>query len=272
MVVLVLFEADISKWWAERNLRSQGYDTLEEDEDADPKLSDETLGELFAEIDVDSSGQISSAEMQVAITRFYGKEMDPKVVQEMMSTADVDDDGEVSLREFKMIMRAGPKKLSAITSVMTDPDAMRLMLKAAREGVEEVDLIVRLRGEGIEPKVKAELKAKRAQLDTQISTVNNFLSAMETVKEEQLDLEAAAAAAEEAEAAKKREGNCGEMTKMGVAILKNTISGVLTIYLCKNAAAAATCLPPLLLHACFSAACFHLRHTLVSLLSRSTVS
>ena len=230
---LILFEADISKWWAERNLRAQGYDTLDEDEEQDQKLSDEALGELFSEIDVDSSGEISNEEMKGAITRFYGKDVDPKVVQEMMSAADVDNDGEVSMREFKMIMRAGPKRLGAVASVMTDPDAMRLVLKTAREGVEEVDLILRLRGEGIEPKVKAELKAKRTKLDNQISTVNNFLSAMETVKEEQMDLEAAAAAAEEAEAAKKREGNCGEMTKMGVAILKNTISGVLTIYLCE---------------------------------------
>ena len=131
-VILILFEADISKWWAERNLRAQGYDELEEEE-GDPKLSDEALKELFEEIDVDSSGQISGEEMEGAIRKFYGKDMEQKMVQEMMSAADADNDGECSLREFKMIMRAGPKKLSALTSAMTDPDTMRQMLKAARE-------------------------------------------------------------------------------------------------------------------------------------------
>lgn len=232
-VILILFDADIKKWWAERNLRAQGFEELNEEKegDEDPRLSDEALADLFDEIDVDHSGQIADEEMEGAITKFFGK-VERKVVEEMMSAADTDRDGEVSLREFKMIMRAGPKKLGAAASAMTDPDRMRSMLQTAREGIEEVDLMVRLRGEGIDPRVKSELKERRAKLDAQINTVNEFLSAMEVVKEEEaLDLEAAAAAAEEAEAQKKREGQCGEMVKMGVTILKNTISGVLTIYL-----------------------------------------
>ena len=30
LVTLILFEADLRKWWAERNLRAQGYDALDE--------------------------------------------------------------------------------------------------------------------------------------------------------------------------------------------------------------------------------------------------
>ena len=131
-------------------------------------------------------------------------------------------------------MRAGPEKLGGLNKVvqaMTDPDEMQLMLRNAREELEEVDLMFRLRGESIEPQMKKELSTRRTKLEDQISTLSGFLSAMETEKAEEVDLEAAAKAAEEAEAAKKREGGCAETTKTAVTILKNTISGVLTIYL-----------------------------------------
>lgn len=38
-VLLILYEADLSKWWSERNLRAQGYDDLA-DEPADGPTSD----------------------------------------------------------------------------------------------------------------------------------------------------------------------------------------------------------------------------------------
>ena len=114
---------------------------------------------------------------------------------------------------------------------MTDPDAMALLLRDAREELEEVHLMVRLRGQNADPEVKKELKSKATQLEVKINTLSGFLSALEDEEKEAVDLEAAAAAAEEAEAKKKREGNCGEYTKLAVKVLKNTISGVLTIYL-----------------------------------------
>lgn len=91
--------------------------------------------------------------------------------------------------------------------------------------------MVRLRGEGVEPEMKKELMGNKKRLDAQIETLAGFLSAMETEKAEEVDMEALAAAEAEAEAAKAREGGCAEMTKTAVTILKNTISGVLTIYL-----------------------------------------
>lgn len=58
---LILFEADLTKWWAERNLRAQGYDELGEPVDDD--LSDEKLENLFREFDDDDSGEISRDEV-----------------------------------------------------------------------------------------------------------------------------------------------------------------------------------------------------------------
>ena len=149
-----------------------------------------------------------------------------------MSAADTDGDGDVSLDEFKVIMRAGPRKLpNKVQEMMQDPDAMQVMLRNAREELEEVDLIIRLQGKNIESATKRELTAKRGVLEMRISTLNGFLAALSEPEDEAVDLEAAAREAEEAEAKKKREGGCGETTKMVVTVMKNTISGVLTIYL-----------------------------------------
>ena len=172
--------------------------------------------------------------MHDAIFQVFGK-VEPHVVEEMMAVADTDRNGEISLDEFKSIMRAGPralgKTLHTVVRGMTDPDQMQVMLRNAREGIEEVDVWLRLRGEAIDTATKAELQARRAPLEEQVTTLTGMLSAIESEKAEEVDLEAAAAAAAAAEAAKATEGNCGEYTKMAVTILKNTISGVLTIYL-----------------------------------------
>ena len=108
---------------------------------------------------------------------------------------------------------------------MTEPDEMKLMLRNAREDIEEVDLVMRLRG------ASKELSAKRKKLEDKISTLSGFLSVLDTEKAEEVDLEALAREAEEAELKRQRSGGCGEITKMAVTILKNTISGLLTIYL-----------------------------------------
>ena len=94
-----------------------------------------------------------------------------------------------------------------------------------REELEEIELGLRLRGDSIEPGAKLEIKTRKTQLEEQCATLTGLLSAVETEKPEEVDLEAAAAAEAEAEAAKAREGGCSEMTKTAVTILKNTISG-----------------------------------------------
>jgi hypothetical protein len=75
--------------------------------------SDEGLEKLFKEIDDDSSGKISEEEMKIAITKLYGKELDDKLIKDMMTAADTDKDGQVDIDEFKTIMRAGPEKKDA---------------------------------------------------------------------------------------------------------------------------------------------------------------
>ena len=231
-VTYFLFEADISKWWRERHLRNQGYDALEE-EDEDT-LSDESLEAIFAEIDTNGGGDIERDEMSIAIEKLFGK-LEPELVDQMMKAGDTDNDGDVDLDEFKMVMRKGAEMgiaaVTKVTKAMTDVDEMQVSLRNAREALEELDLIMRLRGEGAEPEIKKELNAKHKKLEDQISTLQGFLAAVETEQAEEVDLEAAAAAEAEAEAQKARAGSCGEMTKTAVGILKNTISGVLTIYL-----------------------------------------
>jgi len=70
--------------------------------------SDAGLEKLFKEIDHDGSGQISEKEMQEAIFKMYGQDLDAGLLSKMMKAADTDNNGEISIDEFKVIMRAGP--------------------------------------------------------------------------------------------------------------------------------------------------------------------
>jgi hypothetical protein len=141
-VIFILFQADLAKWWAERNFRAAGYNELGEGDDGP---SDESLEKLFKELDANGSGDVSRDEVEGAIFKLFGK-VEQKVVEEMMAAADTDGDGEISVDEFKKVMRAGPKGLGALSDVMTDPDAMKVMQRNAKEDLEEV----RCRGKGSE--------------------------------------------------------------------------------------------------------------------------
>jgi len=77
---------------------------------ADVDKSDAGLETAFKSVDSDNSGKISEDEMKTAITKMYGKALDEKVFKEMMAAADTNNDGEIDLDEFKVIMRAGPDK------------------------------------------------------------------------------------------------------------------------------------------------------------------
>ena len=70
--------------------------------------SDAGLEKAFKQVDTDASGQISAAEMSAHIASVYGSGLDESITAEMLKAADTDGDGEVSLDEFKTIMRAGP--------------------------------------------------------------------------------------------------------------------------------------------------------------------
>ena len=114
-VVYILFMADIDKWWRERGIRAQGYDE-QKDADGDGKvdaadderLADEKLEKLFKDIDVDGSGEILRDEMEPVIKRMFGDDIDASVIDEIMKAGDTDNDGDIDLEEFKVIMKAVP--------------------------------------------------------------------------------------------------------------------------------------------------------------------
>jgi hypothetical protein len=72
--------------------------------------SDTGLEAAFAKVDLDRSGKMDAAEVKAYILAVYENRLNDKVISEMMATADTNNDGEVDLDEFKIIMRAGPKK------------------------------------------------------------------------------------------------------------------------------------------------------------------
>ena len=75
--------------------------------------SDEALAAQFDAVDVDKSGQIDRKELTKAITKVYGKGLDPQVITDMLKAGDTDGDGEVDLEEFMAIMRSGPDVMSS---------------------------------------------------------------------------------------------------------------------------------------------------------------
>lgn len=70
------------------------------------EYTDEELSAAFEAIDTDGSGDIDMSELQTAI-RAINPEMDDATVKKMLTFGDEDGDCEVSLDEFKKIMRGG---------------------------------------------------------------------------------------------------------------------------------------------------------------------
>jgi hypothetical protein len=68
--------------------------------------SDSGLEAAFALVGTNRSGKIDAAEMKAYFQSEYGKELDDQTINEMMTAADIDEDGEMSLAEFKTIIRA----------------------------------------------------------------------------------------------------------------------------------------------------------------------
>ena len=70
--------------------------------------SDAGLEAAFTKVDTDKSGKINAEEMKAYIQSVYEKAVDDKTIGEMMAAADTNQDSEIDLAEFKVIMRAGP--------------------------------------------------------------------------------------------------------------------------------------------------------------------
>ena len=73
--------------------------------------SDAGLEAAFVKVDTDKSGKINAEEMKAYILSVYEKAVDDKTIGEMMRAADTNQDGEIDLAEFKIIMGAGPNKM-----------------------------------------------------------------------------------------------------------------------------------------------------------------
>ena len=74
--------------------------------------SDEALERQFASVDTDGSGAISEEELRVVIAKVYGQTLDDEMVKGMMLAADTNQDGQLSLDEFKAIIKAGPAEMA----------------------------------------------------------------------------------------------------------------------------------------------------------------
>jgi Ca2+-binding EF-hand superfamily protein len=74
--------------------------------------SDAGLEASFVKVDTDKSGKINHEEMKAYIQSVYEKGVDDKTIGEMMAAADTNQDSEIDLAEFKIMMRAGPKNQS----------------------------------------------------------------------------------------------------------------------------------------------------------------
>jgi Ca2+-binding EF-hand superfamily protein len=65
--------------------------------------SDAGLEAAFAKIDIDKSGKIDADEMKGYILSTYENGLDDKTIDEMMTAADIDKDGKVTLAEFMVV-------------------------------------------------------------------------------------------------------------------------------------------------------------------------
>lgn len=68
-----------------------------------PQPSGKSAAHIFAEIDTDKSGLVSATELKKALHK-HGHPGSNAQVSEMMKLADKNDDGQLSLKEFKVAM------------------------------------------------------------------------------------------------------------------------------------------------------------------------
>ena len=103
--------------------------------------SDAALEAAFALVDVSPKmGTLDAHEMRAYIKSVYKNGIDDKTIDEMISKGDMDKDGELSLSEFKVIMRAGPKMSSGAIGGAVDAGVGATVdgVKALQSGVKAV--------------------------------------------------------------------------------------------------------------------------------------
>ena len=118
---------------------------------------DATCQVVFDTFDADKSGAVDAAEVG-AILKQLGIGRSALEVAEIVKECDADGSGEIEFDEFCTVMgkqsEFGGGGLKAMLKA-DDPDEMRVMLRNACEEMEEVDIIMQLRGENVEPQVRA---------------------------------------------------------------------------------------------------------------------
>ena len=90
-------------------------------------LSEEALEEAFKGLDKDNSGALSNAELEVYIQTVHKNKMRPAAIASMLAEADTDKDGEVSLDEFKLVMRGAPKARKEQTAMIEEQELDELV-------------------------------------------------------------------------------------------------------------------------------------------------
>jgi len=85
-----------------------------------PKPSGKTAAQIFAEIDTDKSGLVSATELKKALHK-HGHPGSKAQVSEMMKLADRNDDGELSLEEFKVAMEKMESRWGSASDALNRP-------------------------------------------------------------------------------------------------------------------------------------------------------
>ena len=86
-----------------------------------PKPSGKTAAQIFAEIDTDKSGLVSATELKKALHK-HGHPGSKAQVSEMMKLADRNDDGELSLEEFKVAMEKMESRWGSASDALNRPE------------------------------------------------------------------------------------------------------------------------------------------------------
>ena len=89
-VTYFLFEADLNKWWATRKMREQGYDSLEDDENASP------MGGFLSKVATDPD------ELQVLLAKATEDLEEHDLVVKLRGSVDVDEMNDMAVRRARI--------------------------------------------------------------------------------------------------------------------------------------------------------------------------
>ena len=86
-----------------------------------PPPSGKSAAHIFAEIDTDKSGLVSATELKKALHK-HGHPGSNAQVDQMMKLADKNDDGQLSLKEFKVAMEKMESRWGSASDALNRPE------------------------------------------------------------------------------------------------------------------------------------------------------